>query len=990
MRSPLTDMHCKTSILLLCIQAVLCVTGTSGVSAQTDAEDKVHLQELVKADWTEADRLFAARRARASGLPASKINHLGVTTTQDAAGGCDGIKNGRFGFHVAVGEKDPWWQVDLEKDHLLDRIVIHNRTDGTLAARTKNLVIQIACNAAPEKFHTVYRHNGKVFYGEKQKKPLVVQLRGKEITARIVRVFVAGICHLALDEIEVFPADHPERNIALNKPADQKSVSRHSFPGTAGENASPVDGGFLLAHTREIIKRGHELSTRLHAESDPRLLASFRENLEELSRQTNKLEASGDAPESPRKSIYFKARRLLRRIAFTNPLLDFDRILFIKRRHPYYQHICDQYYGFTSIAGGGLFILSDPFGKHPELIDVLEQSRVENGRFKGRKLVPGSFLSPELSYDGKEILFAYTENTDPETSWRQAEKHRRWTTTNCYHLFKVRSDGTHLMQLSDGPWNDFDPCFLPNGRIVFISERRGGFVRCGTRACRSYNLCSMEPDGTGITVLSYHDTNEWHPSVNNDGMIVYTRWDYIDRDTQAAHHLWTCSPDGRDPRAPHGNYPERLADRPWVELDIRAVPGSRKYIAVAAPHHGHAFGSLIHIDLRIEDDNKNSQITRLTPEVPFPEGEASIRTSMVYGTPWPLDEDDFLCVYDSSAKNHGIYWADRFGNRELLYRDPALPCFSPIPLRARPMPPVLRDYTTHKPSGSDANATTQRSKIAVLNIYDSDFTWPEQVTISALRILQILPKSVPRRNTPKIGVAEQSNARAVLGTVPVEPDGSAYFEAPAGRLLYFQALDENGMAVQSMRTATYAHPGELLVCQGCHESKHGTPKMTGAFPQALHRPPSRIQPDADGSNPFNYVRLVQPVLDRNCVECHKRKKAIDLTGTLEHVRDRDGRNRPFTRSYNNLAGKYGFWYQTLINSLTMTGLHGGSRVIPGRFGARASRLLDYINGNHYGVALSSDDFHRITLWLDCNSEFLGAYEDPEAQAHGKPVQPSLH
>jgi hypothetical protein len=948
------------------------------------------MQALVEADWIDCDRRFAAAN-REPGQPA-KINAQGVTTTQDASGAVDGIKNGRFGFHVAVGEKDPWWQVDLGRDCRLDRVVIYNRTDGGHAPRTRNIGIQVAREGEIDGFQSVFRHDGTIFYGVKENKPLVVRFDDETVIARIVRLHVAGVCHLALDEVEVYGVDDPGRNVALGKPADQKSVSRHSVPGTAGEGSTavaPADGGFLLAHTREIVGRGHQLVARLRARANAARLDPLAKELKQLDRRLAELERAEAVSKNVLRNVYFNARRLVRKISFSNPLLSFDEILFIKRHHPYYQHICDQYYGFTSVGGGGLFVLEEAFGDRPKPANLLAGSKVDNGRFRGQKLAPGSFLSPELSYDGTTVLFAYTENAHPETSPSQAEKSRVWRAANCYHVFKVRADGSGLVQLTDGPWNDFDPCFLPNGRIAFISERRGGYVRCGTRACRSYNLCSMEPDGSDVVSLSHHDTNEWHPSVNNDGMIVYTRWDYIDRDTQVAHHVWTCYPDGRNPRAPHGNYPKRLADRPWAELDIRAIPGSEKYVAVAAPHHGHAFGSLIQIDLRIQDDNATSQVRRLTPEVPFPEGEAPIRPSLVYGTPWPLGEDDYLCVYDRGADNHGIYWVDRFGNKELIYRDPEIPCFSPIPLRPRPVPPVVQDGTTQTAAVREAAGEERRATIAVMNVYDSDFAWPEDVRITNLRVLQILPKTVPRRNTPKIGVAEQSNARAVLGTVPVEADGSAFFEAPVGKLIYFQAIDARGMAVNSMRTATYVHPGEQLTCQGCHEPRHRASSLPARPPLALRRGPSKILPDVESSNPFNYVRLVQPVLDRHCVDCHRQRKAIDLSGTLLHVRDRDGRHWPYTRSYHNLAEHYGFWFQTLVNSLNTAGVHGGSRVVPGKFGARAARLLDYLDERHYGVKLPEDDLHRIVLWLDCNSEFLGAYENAEAQARGEFVVPRL-
>jgi hypothetical protein len=269
----------------------------------------------------------------------------------------------------------------------------------------------------------------------------------------------------------------------------------------------------------------------------------------------------------------------------------------------------------------------------------------------------------------------------------------------------------------------------------------------------------------------------------------------------------------------------------------------------------------------------------------------------------------------------------------------------------------------------------------VMNVYDSDFAWPEKTRIAALRIVQVLPKSTAPPNDPRIGVAEQTNARAVLGTVPVEADGSVYFEAPAGKAIYFQAIDPKGLAVQSMRSATYVHPGERLTCRGCHEPKRRPPSVASKLPLALRRPASKIEPDVDGSNPFSYVRLVQPALDRNCVACHRQKKAIDLTGAVEG-------KAGWTRSYNSLAAKYGFYFHVTNGSIN-AGVHGGSRTIPGQFGASASPLLRFLDQRHYGVRLADEDLHRITLWLDCNSEFYGSYENPQAQSRGEVVRPTL-
>ena len=278
-----------------------------------------------------------------------------------------------------------------------------------------------------------------------------------------------------------------------------------------------------------------------------------------------------------RYALFADACRVRRQIAFRNPLLRFDQLLFIKRHRALYDHMCDQYYGMAARPGGGLYVLSDPFGPNPQLRDVLADAVLRQGRLQGQKLAGGpstppplsfdgmgnlygpdtqggSFLSPDLSNDGKTVVFSYVECSGDKRHRHHTDPTRgHWAEGRCYHIFKVNLDGSELVQLTDGTWNDFDPCWLPNGRIAFMSERRGGYLRCG-RVCPIYTLYDMAGDGSDITCLSFHETNEWDPSVTHDGRIIYTRWDYVDRYGCTAHLPWITTLDGRDSRAVHGNF----------------------------------------------------------------------------------------------------------------------------------------------------------------------------------------------------------------------------------------------------------------------------------------------------------------------------------------------------------------------------------------------------------------------------------------------------
>ncbi|MEI6646758.1 MAG: hypothetical protein WCP12_12055 [bacterium] len=718
--------------------------------------------------------------------------------------------------------------------------------------------------------------------------------------------------------------------------------------------------------------------------------------------------------------LYADSCRVRRQIAFKNPLLGFDKLLFAKHHRALYPHMCDQYYGMAARPGGGLYVLSDPFGDNPQLRDVLADSIVQNGRLKGQKLSGGpnkpytisfdgagnlggeetqggSFLSPDLSFDGKSILFAYVECTGNRKHDHHTDPSRgHWAEGRCYHVFRVNVDGSKLEQLTDGTWNEFDPCLLPSGRIAFISERRGGYLRCG-RVCPTYTLYDMAADGSDIRCLSFHETNEWHPTVANDGKIAWTRWDYIDRHFSAAHMPWTTTPGGCDPRPIQGNYAWK-GKRPDMEMSLKAIPNSPKYVATATPHHGQAYGSLIIIDPLIADDDAGAPLKRLTPEIGYVEKEAD--GTETYGTAWPLSEDYHLCVYDANTRpdggsskkgyttaNYGIYLVDAFGNKELIYRDPEISCLRPIPLVPRKKPPVVASGNHTAADKSSAEAT-----VSLINVYDSLKPWPDGTKIKALRIWQIIPQSVPAVRAMGIqvpGTGSINIGRYVLGTVPVEADGSAHFIVPAKLQVFFQALDENGLAVQSMRSGTHFQPGEEMACQGCHEPKNRAPGTVKSTPLAMKRPPSRLQPDVDGTNPFSYPRLVQPVLNTYCVECHKKnveKKAPRLDAEVVGM-DKGAYMSLATKyyaSYISLTPNFGFYDYGRKGEET-------HRTMPGKFGALGSKLYPMLVKGHHDVKLTPEAMHRITVWLDSCSMFYGVYEKEggEAQLRGEIVKPTL-
>ncbi|MBQ9127011.1 MAG: hypothetical protein IJY15_04530 [Thermoguttaceae bacterium] len=704
---------------------------------------------------------------------------------------------------------------------------------------------------------------------------------------------------------------------------------------------------------------------------------------------------------------YFVACAFRRQIMFAqDDVADLDRIMFLARgcyagsrltnarnTDRIGGHMSTQIYGFNTIQGGGIFALSDWKSKAPQVKDLIAGKKVAAtpvcDRLAGRELNSGSFYKPELSYDGKTIYF----------SWCNAKEHRWiWTPETTWSIFKTPVDGGAIEQLTDGAYNDFDVCELPSGRLVFCSERRGGFIRCfGESAALRVTTAvmhSMKPDGSDIYPISYFETSEWRPVVDNNGALVYSRWDYVDRENCLGSTFWTCAPDGRNPRSPQGNYPfpwDTFEDcehgdhrfgacecapsgLPMTQMQFRPIPDSHRYIFTAAPHHGETFGSLCMLDLRVPNDNHMSQIRRITPFEAFPESEGPDRAQYRYGAPWALSEDLYLC---NSWED--LVLLDRYGNEELLVEreilpigyDPRLRLTEPIPLRARPKPPVVAQQTAQ---GEDFATADKTSTIGVVNVNLTDRPFPQDRPIKSLRVLQVIPKANPWMDTPFIGYATENTPRIPLGTVPVEADGSAFFEAPSGKQLIFQALDEKGMAVQTMRSAAFVHPGENLVCVGCHEPETASVAndAKSAQPLAFRRAPSKLEPECGPVEPINYYRLIKPIVEERCVGCHIAKNAGPKAMEHEDL-------RPYVYYYSG----------SMRGGLTTTGPHGGSRSRPDRVGASEAKLGKILFDETHRDAVSDADRRAFIMWLDANALRLGAFQDEEAQKRGELVWPLL-
>jgi len=256
-----------------------------------------------------------------------------------------------------------------------------------------------------------------------------------------------------------------------------------------------------------------------------------------------------------------------------------------------------------------------------------------------------------------------------------------------------------------------------------------------------------------------------------------------------------------------------------------------------------------------------------------------------------------------------------------------------------------------------------------MNVYDSDLPMPKGTKIKYLRVIQICLKTNAAMGRPNAGYQVENMPRIPLGIVPVEADGSAYFEAPVERQLMFQVLDKDCLAVQSMRSVAFVHPGEQLSCIGCHEHKLKATRRR-VQPMALKRPPSVLKPEVGPVEPITYYRMVKPIFEQTCQPCHRKQ--------------RKGPTGPRDMSYRALE-PYVFYFAGGMRGSTVKPVHGGSRTIPGRFGARACRMGRALMGPKHCKRVSDKDRRRVTLWLDCNSMRLGALHSEAQQVEGKKV-----
>ena len=739
--------------------------------------------------------------------------------------------------------------------------------------------------------------------------------------------------------------------------------------------------------------------------------------LDELEKKINESKETEELAEE----LYLAVRYAKREIVMRNPLINFNEILLIDNPYPHgkpgdatdeWGHEARHRNGYMATDGGKLIVC----GLNP---GELKRTILDDG---------GSFWRPDLSFDANKILVAH-----------------RLPGEKSFHLFEMNADGTDLKQLTFGDYDDLDPIYTPEGKIVFCTSRQHSYVRCMPMT-HSFAVARCDADGKNIYVISANGEPEYMPSMMQDGRVIFTRWEYTDKALWRVQSLWTINPDGTNPQTFWGNQ----STWPDVLTEARQIPGSKKVVFTAVGHHGWFQGSIGYINPD-EGLNYPDGLQKITQEVAWPEvgdGPTPVASDYeyhkagkywAYKTPYPLSEEYMLV----SARDGGhlyngpdnewffnLYFQDVYGNKELVYEGD-FNAYYAQPMRTRDVPMQKPDLVHWPKIGTGEKP--ENGGLYSNNVFEGADPILKK-NGKFIRVIQMDPKTYTTWNKtvqhdgPAISVFQADGVKRIIGTVPIEADGSINFQVPPGQAIFFEMLDEKGQAIHVMRSFTYVMPGENRGCFGCHESNmntRGNMQMGGGqMGSALRKPAVELTPAPWGMESISFARFVQPVLDRNCGKCHQNPDSpayakLNMTsrpsakGWWGWVHSRPNDLSPFTEPYLTLVSGDCPWGRSKVkNEQGVPTNLAGVFVVEGydttdpknletlppysAYSPMSTLVQNATSGKHHGVKVSEEDAQRLIAWVDCNGPYLGDEEvramyDPYSTAieNVPPVRPRI-
>jgi hypothetical protein len=590
----------------------------------------------------------------------------------------------------------------------------------------------------------------------------------------------------------------------------------------------------------------------------------------------------------------------------------------------------------------------------------------------------GMLRDPDVDGDGRRVLFA----------WKKSDRN------DDYHLHELDLETRVIRQVTHGIGAaDYEGAYLPDGGIVFSSSRAEHSVPCWMNEVS--NLYRMDRDGARMRRLAIDQVHAVHPKPTEDGLILYTRWDYSDRGQNFTHGLFQMRPDGTGQAAVYGN-------NSWFPTSIlhaRQIPGTTRLIAIAAGHHTPQQGAMIELDPENgRDEGKGLRFLVPRRDHPYERKDVAMQDQDLFAYPYPLTGEEFLVSWrPPEVKRFALVWCTADGDLELLQQDPVLHVLQGVPLRPRPAAHVIPDQTRQEEDSGTIYIADASSGPGMAGV--------PKGAAKRLRVVEARyraatvgfgfssgPDGGSHGGTPIATANGSWDVKAIVGETPIHPDGSVRVQVPAMKSLYFQLLDGRGRVLQTMRSWDTVQRGEVKSCTGCHSYYDNVaPPNPGRIPLALRSPPARLEPfDATGWNGFSFPRHVQPILDTRCVSCHDGTDPARLD--LRGIPEEDPRaRRSWSRSYVQLTASVLGPHGGPINEKTTVQWTGNPKgpwvrwiskhseptpLAAQTSGSVASPLMTLLAQGHGG--LTDAEFRTIAAWIDLLVPFAGDHHEATA------------
>lgn len=644
------------------------------------------------------------------------------------------------------------------------------------------------------------------------------------------------------------------------------------------------------------------------------------------------------ALEAHRRSPDEKTAAQIRAALLENPLLKFEKLLLVNRGA--------KQLGLTQNWNSNSSLPKNGYDNDIAVLSPVSPSGTLRPLYKP---ADGGYAGDlDLDFDAQRLMFS------------SIGTNRRW------QVFEMAADGSGVRELPlipDGDIDNYGGCYLPDGAVIFSSSAPFTGVPCVQGSSHVSNFYRYDP-GTGrIRRLTFEQDHDWCPTVLEDGRVLYLRWEYSDLPHFVSRILFTMNPDGTNQREFYGSnsyWPNSM-------FYARPIPGDpSKFVAVVSGHHDTTrMGELVLFDSargRREAQGALQRIPGRGRKV-----EAVIRDGLVSASwpkflhPWPLSANYFLvAAQPGPGSNWGLYLADVFDNLTLLKEVPGRALLEPVPLLARKRPPVLASGV--KPESTNAT-------VYIADLYaGSGLGGVPRGTVKRLRLLTYhFAYHGMGGQVNRVGLDGPWDVKRIIGTVPVEADGSAFFQVPANTPISIQPLDGEGRALQLMRSWMTAMPGERVSCIGCHESQNTVPPARTTY--AMGKAPADIAPWHGPTRGFSFRREVQPVLDRHCVSCHAEKAKPDF---------RDGPDvhpKALASSYNN-GTKFPPSYLALRSFVRTPTIESDMHLLmPAEYAANTTALVQMLKQGHYGVRLDPESWERLYTWIDLNTPAHGTWHE---------------